>query len=160
MPWVCSCHFLSIRYGFPGRAIARIRGEKVNTYFQVSVVLPRAKVEIASAQLFELGCCGVAEEDISDGVRLIAYFEAVQNKAEIEQALVPYECRFEQVPDTDWTLAWRSFFQTCLSHSSHGNLPTVGQGARSLRVVLQSRLIPKWRLAQGIMRQRVWHFWV
>ncbi|MCE2431915.1 MAG: hypothetical protein J4F29_03165, partial [Candidatus Latescibacteria bacterium] len=72
----------------------------MNTYFQVSVVLPRAKVEIASAQLFELGCCGVMEEDIRDGVRLTAYFEAVQNKAEIEQALMPCECRFEQVPDT------------------------------------------------------------
>ena len=83
----------------------------MNTYFQVSVVLPRAKVEIASAQLFELGCCGVVEEDISDGVRLTAYFETIQNKAEIEQALMPCECRFEQVPDTDWTLAWRSFFQ-------------------------------------------------
>lgn len=83
----------------------------MNTYFQVSVVLPQAKVEIVSAQLFELGCCGVVEEDISDEVRLTAYFEAVQNKAEIEQALVPYECRFEQVPDTDWTLGWRSFFQ-------------------------------------------------
>ncbi len=83
----------------------------MNTYFQVSVVLPQAKVEIASVQLFELGCCGVVEEDISDGVRLTAYFEAVQNKAEIRQALVPYECCFEQVPDTDWTLAWRSFFQ-------------------------------------------------
>ena len=82
----------------------------MNTYFQVSVVLPRAKVEIASAQLFELGCCGVVEEDISDGVRLTAYFETIQNKAEIEQALMPCECRFEQVPDTDWTLAWRSFF--------------------------------------------------
>ncbi len=74
-------------------------------------MLPRAKVEIASAQLFELGCCGVVEEDISDGVRLAAYFETIQNKAEIEQALMPCECRFEQVPDTDWTLAWRSFFQ-------------------------------------------------
>ena len=83
----------------------------MNRYFQVSVVVSSARVEIASVQLFELGCCGVVEEDISDGVRLTAYFEAVQNKAEIEQALVPYECSFEQVPDTDWTLAWRSFFQ-------------------------------------------------
>lgn len=83
----------------------------MNTYFQVSVVLPRAKVEIVSAELFELGCCGVVEEDMSDGVRLIAYFGAVENKADIEQALMPYECRFEPVPDTDWTLAWRSFFQ-------------------------------------------------
>ncbi len=83
----------------------------MNRYFQVSVVVPSARVEIASAQLFELGCCGVVEEDISDGVRLTAYFETIQNKAEIEQALMPCECRFEQVPDTDWTLAWRSFFQ-------------------------------------------------
>ncbi len=83
----------------------------MNTYFQVSVVLPRAKVEIVSAQLFELGCCGVVEEDISDGVRLTAYFEAAQNEAEIRQALMPVKCRFEQVPDKDWTLAWRSFFQ-------------------------------------------------
>ena len=82
----------------------------MNRYFQVSVVVPSARVEIASAQLFELGCCGVMEEDISDGVRLTAYFETIQNKAEIEQALMPCECRFEQVPDTDWTLAWRSFF--------------------------------------------------
>lgn len=82
-----------------------------NSYFQVSVVLPRARVEIASAQLFELGCCGVVEEEISDGVWLTAYFEAGQNEAEIRQVLVPYECRFEQVPDTDWTLAWRSFFR-------------------------------------------------
>lgn len=74
-------------------------------------MIPRAKVEIASAQLFELGCCGVVEEDINDGVRLTAYFEAAENKAEIEQALMPVECRFEQVPDTDWTLSWRSFFQ-------------------------------------------------
>ena len=73
--------------------------------------MPRAKVEIVSAQLFELGCCGVMEEDISDGVRLTAYFETMQNEAEIRQALVTYECRFEQVPDTDWTLAWRSFFR-------------------------------------------------
>ena len=51
------------------------------------------------------------EEEISDGVRLTAYFEAAKNKVEIEQALVPWECRFEQVPDTDWTLSWRSFFQ-------------------------------------------------
>ncbi len=102
---------MSIRYGFQGRAIARIRGEKVNTYFQVSVVLPQARVEIVSAELFELGCCGVVEEDISDGVRLTAYFEVAENKAEIEQALRPYECRFEPVPDTDWTLGWRSFFQ-------------------------------------------------
>ena len=83
----------------------------MNRYFQVSVVVPSVRVEIASAQLFELGCCGVVEEDISDGVRLAAYFETIQNKAEIEQALMPCECRFEQVPDTDWTLAWRSFFQ-------------------------------------------------
>ena len=83
----------------------------MNRYFQVSVVVPSVRVEIASAQLFELGCCGVVEEDISDGVRLTAYFETIQNKAEIEQALMPCECRFEQVPDTDWTLAWRSFFQ-------------------------------------------------
>ena len=83
----------------------------MNPYFQVSVVLPRAKVEIVSAQLFELGCSGVVEEDVSDGVRLTAYFEATKNKAEIEQALMPWECRFEPVPDTDWTLAWRSFFQ-------------------------------------------------
>lgn len=83
----------------------------MNTYFQVSVVLPRAKVEVVSAQLFELGCCGVVEEDISDGVRLTAYFEAAENKAEIEQALVPCKCRFEPVPDTDWTLSWRSFFR-------------------------------------------------
>ena len=102
---------MSIRYGFQGKVIARIRGEKVNTYFQVSVVLPRARVEIVSAELFELGCCGVVEEDISDGVRLTAYFEVAENKAEIEQALRPYECRFEPVPDTDWTLGWRSFFQ-------------------------------------------------
>ena len=73
--------------------------------------MPRAKVEIVSAQLFELGCCGVAEEDISDEVRLTAYFETMQNEAEIRQVLMPYECRFEQVPDTDWTLGWRSFFQ-------------------------------------------------
>ena len=85
--------------------------DSLNTYFQVSVVIPRAKVEIVSAQLFELGCCGVVEEDISDGVLLTAYFEAVQNEEEIRQALVPYECRFEQVPDTDWTRAWRSFFR-------------------------------------------------
>ena len=83
----------------------------MNRYFQVSVVVPSARVEIASAQLFELGCCGVVEEDISDGVRLTAYFETVQNEAEIRQVLMPDECRFEQVPDTDWTLAWRSFFQ-------------------------------------------------
>ena len=83
----------------------------MNTYFQVSVAIPRAKVEIASAQLFELGCCGVVEEDISDGVRLTAYFETVQDKADIRQALASYEYCFEQVPDTDWTLAWRSFFQ-------------------------------------------------
>ncbi len=83
----------------------------MNRYFQVSVVVPSARVEIASAQLFELGCCGVVEEDISDGVRLTAYFGAEQNEEEIRQALVPYECRFEQVPDTDWTLAWRSFFR-------------------------------------------------
>ena len=75
------------------------------------MVLPRARVEIVSAELFELGCCGVVEEDISDGVRLTAYFEVAENKAEIEQALRPYECRFEPVPDTDWTLGWRSFFQ-------------------------------------------------
>ncbi len=105
---------MSIRYGFPDKAITRIRGEKLNTYFQVSLVLPRAKVEIASAQLFELGCCGVAEEDISDGVRLTAYFETVQSRAfeaQIRQALMPNECCFEPVPDTDWTLAWRSFFR-------------------------------------------------
>ena len=102
---------MSIRFGFRDKAIARIRGEKVNTYFQVSLVLPRAKVEIVSAQLFELGCCGVVEEDISDGVRLTAYFETVQNEVEIRQVLVPYECRFEKVPDTDWTLGWRSFFE-------------------------------------------------
>ncbi|MDE2830051.1 MAG: 50S ribosomal protein L11 methyltransferase [Gemmatimonadota bacterium] len=83
----------------------------MNSYFQVSVVLPRARVEVVSAELFELGCCGVVEEDISDGVRLTAYFEVAENKAEIEQALRPYECRFEPVPDTDWTLGWRSFFQ-------------------------------------------------
>lgn len=83
----------------------------MNTYFQVSVVLPRAKVEIVSAELFELGCCGVVEEDISDGVRLTTYFEMVQNEGEIRQALVPYACRFESVPDTDWTRAWRSFFR-------------------------------------------------
>ena len=83
----------------------------MNRYFQVSVVVPSARVDIASAQLFELGCGGVVEEEISDGVRLIAYFEAGKNEAEIGQALRPYECRFEQVPDTDWTLAWRSFFR-------------------------------------------------
>ena len=83
----------------------------MNTYFQVSVVLPHAKVEIVSAQLFKLGCCGIVEEDISDGVRLTAYFETVQNEAEIRRALMPVKCRFEQVPDKDWTLAWRSFFQ-------------------------------------------------
>lgn len=83
----------------------------MNTYFQVSVVLPRARVEIASAQLFELGCCGVVEEDVSDGVRLTAYFGAEQNEEEIRQVLGPYECCFEQVPDTDWTLSWRSFFR-------------------------------------------------
>ncbi len=83
----------------------------MNRYFQVSVVVPSARVEIVSAQLFELGCCGVVEEDISDGVWLTAYFEAAQNEAEIRQALVPYECCFEQVPDTDWTLSWRSFFR-------------------------------------------------
>ena len=83
----------------------------MNRYFQVSVVVPSARVEIVSAQFFELGCCGVVEEDISDEVRLTAYFGAEQNEAEIRQALVPYECCFEQVPDTDWTLAWRSFFQ-------------------------------------------------
>ena len=85
--------------------------DSLNSYFQVSVVIPRARVEIVSAQLFELGCCGVVEEEISGGVRLTAYFEAGQNEAEIRQVLVPYEYRFEQVPDTDWTLAWRSFFQ-------------------------------------------------
>ena len=82
----------------------------MNRYFQVSVVVPSARVEIASAQLFELGCCGMVEEDISDGVRLTAYFETVQNEEEIRQALMPSECHFEQVRDTDWTLAWRSFF--------------------------------------------------
>ena len=85
--------------------------DSLNPYFQVSVVVPSARVDIASAQLFELGCCGVVEEEIRDGVRLIAYFEAGKNEAEIRQALVPYECRFEPVPDTDWTLAWRSFFR-------------------------------------------------
>lgn len=83
----------------------------MNTYFQVSVVLPRAKVEIVSAELFELGCCGVVEEDISDEVRLTAYFESVQNEEEIRQVLMSCECRFEKVPDADWTLGWRSFFQ-------------------------------------------------
>ena len=85
--------------------------DSLNSYFQVSVVLPRARVEIASAQLFELGCCGVVEEEISDGVRLTAYFEAVQNEEEIRQVLMPHECCFGQVPDTDWALAWRSFFR-------------------------------------------------
>ena len=75
------------------------------------MVIPRARVEIASAQLFELGCCGVVEEEISDGVRLTAYFEAVQNEEEIRQVLMPHECCFGQVPDTDWALAWRSFFR-------------------------------------------------
>ncbi len=88
----------------------------MNTYFQVSVALPRAKVEMASAQLFELGCCGIAEEEVSDlEVQLMAYFEAVQNRhafeSQIRHTLRPCECRFDHVPDADWTTAWRSFFQ-------------------------------------------------
>ena len=88
----------------------------MHTYFQICTVLRRTRVERVSAQLFELGCCGIAEEDQSDGsVRLIAYFEAVQNRtafeARMRQALPQYECRIDPVPDEDWTTEWRSFFQ-------------------------------------------------
>ena len=88
----------------------------MHTYFQICTVLRRTRVERVSAQLFELGCCGIAEEDQSDGsVRLIAYFEAVQNRtafeARMRQALPQYECRVDPVPDEDWTTEWRSFFQ-------------------------------------------------
>lgn len=91
-------------------------GVFLTTYFQVSIALPRARVDRVSAQLFERGCCGIAEESQSDGeVRLIAYFEAAQNRdafeARMRQALPRDECRVEPVPDEDWTTAWRSFFE-------------------------------------------------
>ena len=87
----------------------------LNTYFQVSIALPRARVNCVSAQLFDLGCRGIAEEDGGDGaVRVIAYFEAVRDRAAFEarvrQALPRCEWRVDPVPDEDWTTAWRSFF--------------------------------------------------
>lgn len=87
----------------------------LNTYFQVSIALPRARVDRVSAQLFELGCRGIAEEDVGDEeVRLIAYFEAAQHRdafeARMRQALPRCEWRVDPVPDEDWTTEWRSFF--------------------------------------------------
>ena len=100
----------------PQSAIAdRSGADGLNTYFQVSIALPRARVDRVSAQLFELGCRGIAEEDVGDEeVRLIAYFEAAQHRdafeARMRQALPRCEWRVDPVPDEDWTTEWRSFF--------------------------------------------------
>jgi len=80
-----------------------------------------AKVEMVSVHMFDLGSCGVQEEDLSDqaGVRLIAYFEAMHNRTSLEdqirealvQAGISAECHIDTVPETDWTTAWREFFK-------------------------------------------------
>ncbi len=84
----------------------------LSTYFQISTVLRRTRVERVSAQLFELGCRGIAEEDVGDeAVRIIAYFEAARDRDPVLRVLKSCDCRVEAVPDEDWTTAWRAFFQ-------------------------------------------------
>ena len=96
-------------------------GVSLSNWFQVSIALPLPKAEIVSSQLFDLGCSGVQEEDLDEGagVRLIAYFEAKKDRKSLENQIVDVfvssgivsECQIENIPDTDWTTSWRSFFK-------------------------------------------------
>jgi ribosomal protein L11 methyltransferase len=88
-------------------------------WFQVAVVVPVKQAEDVSAHLFELGCAGVQEDNVDQGVCLIAYFEDHNNQTEIVQACermlsdfhIVSEVHFEPVPNEDWTTSWRDYFK-------------------------------------------------
>lgn len=85
----------------------------------MAVVVPVKQAEDVSAHLFELGCAGVQEDTVDQGVCLIAYFEDHDNQTEVsracEQMLLAFdivsEVHLEPVPDEDWTTSWRDYFK-------------------------------------------------
>ena len=83
------------------------------------MVVPGKQAEDVSAHLFELGCAGVQEDTVDQGVCLIAYFEDMGNQIAVsracEQMLLAFdivsEVHLEIVPDEDWTTSWRDYFK-------------------------------------------------
>lgn len=88
-------------------------------WFRIAVVIPHQHVEDVSAQLFEMGCGGVHEDEVDQGVCLIAYFEDVGQKdtvrASCSEILTKLgratELLLEDVPNEDWTTSWRDYFK-------------------------------------------------
>jgi len=85
----------------------------------VAVIVPIKQAEDVSAHLFELGCAGVQEDNVDQGVCLIAYFEDHNNQTEVAQACdqllsafgIVSEVHIDPVPDEDWTTSWRDYFK-------------------------------------------------
>lgn len=93
----------------------------MSNWFQVSIALPLSVAESVSANLFDMGSCGVQEVDLADGlgVRLVAYFDPSHDRcaiathltADLHMAGVAAGVQVDDVPDVDWTTSWRSFFE-------------------------------------------------
>ncbi|MBT3604507.1 MAG: 50S ribosomal protein L11 methyltransferase [Candidatus Latescibacteria bacterium] len=91
----------------------------MGNWFRVTIVVPVLQVEDVSAQLFDFGCAGVHEDEVDQGVCLIAYFEGIDTQTAIQQACenllaeldIASEVHLEPVPDEDWSTSWREYFK-------------------------------------------------
>ncbi len=69
--------------------------------------------------VFDLGCCGIHEDPLATGVRLVVYFEDQNNRDDMLRALRSYlsemglwsDIHITDVPFQDWTTSWRSHFR-------------------------------------------------
>lgn len=90
----------------------------LGNWFRVAFVVPAQQVEDVSALLFEMGCAGVQEDAVDQGVCLIAYFEGLETQKTVQVACekliaklnIGSEVHLELVPDEDWTTSWRDYF--------------------------------------------------
>lgn len=90
-------------------------------WFQLSLTVQAEAADILSAQVFDLGCSGVQEEAVGDGIRLMAYFEdrLDRDREALLHALRTHlddlgsaaEIQIAEVPDADWATAWRVHFK-------------------------------------------------
>ncbi|MFT5365750.1 MAG: ribosomal protein L11 methyltransferase [Candidatus Latescibacterota bacterium] len=92
---------------------------RLGNWFRIALVVPAQRAEDASAKLFELGCAGLQEDVVDQGVCLIAYFEDHDTQTAVYQACENLssdlgcvsDIHLECVPDEDWTTSWRSYFK-------------------------------------------------
>ena len=83
-------------------------------WYQVNLSVSESMSDAVSGQLFDLGCSGVQVDDDAPSslVQLTAYFPITISPEAVKAHLAPLfgEIHLSDVPDEDWTTAWRASF--------------------------------------------------